>query len=76
MDKTTNRQTHISERRSEGKERAWHNYETWQAQVPKEIRQEAPWQFYGYRKALFSYDVCWQDSEVVALLVTEIQRYR
>jgi len=38
-------------------------YDEWQASVPKEIRDEGFWQFYGYRKALFFYEVCWQDCE-------------
>ena len=31
------------------------------AQVPEAITSEEMWQFYGYRKALFFHDVCWQD---------------
>ncbi len=38
-------------------------YGEWQAQVPAQIRAEKVWQFYGYRKALFFYDLCWQDCE-------------
>lgn len=38
-------------------------YETWMDQVPEEIKQEGFWQFYGYRKALFFYEICWQDCE-------------
>ena len=38
-------------------------YDEWQASVPKEIRDEGFWQFYGYCKALFFYEVCWQDCE-------------
>jgi four helix bundle protein len=33
------------------------------AQVPEAITSEEMWQFYGYRKALFFHDVCWQDCE-------------
>ena len=38
-------------------------YEEWEAQVPEEIKAEGIWKFYGYRKALFFYDLCWQDCE-------------
>jgi four helix bundle protein len=41
----------------------WANYEEWMAQVPRPITAEEMWKFYGYRKALFFYDVCWQDCE-------------
>jgi four helix bundle protein len=33
------------------------------AQVPEAITSEQMWQFYGYRKALFFHDLCWQDCE-------------
>ena len=39
------------------------NYEGWEKTVPQEITQEAVWGFYGYRKALFLFDLCWQDCE-------------
>jgi four helix bundle protein len=41
----------------------WASYEEWVAQVPEAITTEDMWQFFGYRKALFFYDVCWQDCE-------------
>lgn len=41
----------------------WKSYEEWMAQVPEEIRSEEMWRFYGYRQALFLYDICWQDGE-------------
>ncbi len=50
-------------RPSQTEERIWQDYETWQAQVPQEMKQEALWKFYGYRKALFLYDICWRDCE-------------
>jgi four helix bundle protein len=31
--------------------------------VPKAIKNEGFWQFYGYQKALFFYEICWQDCE-------------
>ncbi len=39
------------------------NYQEWQEQVPEAIKSENLWQFYGYRKTLFAYDICWQDCE-------------
>jgi len=38
-------------------------YEEWEADVPEAIRCEGVWQFYGYRKSLFFYDICWKDCE-------------
>ncbi len=36
-------------------------YEEWEDCVPDQIKCEAVWKFLGYRKALFFYDICWQD---------------
>jgi four helix bundle protein len=41
----------------------WDSYEEWLEQVPEAIRSEEMWQFFGYRKALFSCDLCWRDCE-------------
>ncbi len=41
----------------------WVTYEEWEAQVPEGVRAEGVWKFYGYRKALFFYDLCWRDCE-------------
>lgn len=41
----------------------WVTYEEWEAQVPEEVKAEGVWKFYGYRKALFFYDLCWRDCE-------------
>lgn len=41
----------------------WKSYEAWQHQVPTAITSEKLWQFFGYRKALFLYDICWRDCE-------------
>ena len=38
-------------------------YEEWEAEVLSQIKEEAMWKFFGYRKALFLYDVCWKDCE-------------
>ena len=40
-------------------------YEEWVAKVLSQIRDEAIWQFFGYRKALFLYDLCWRDCETL-----------
>ncbi|NIO42664.1 MAG: four helix bundle protein [Burkholderiales bacterium] len=40
-------------------------YEDWETVVPSQIRDEAIWKFFGYRKALFLYDVCWKDCETL-----------
>jgi four helix bundle protein len=31
--------------------------------VPEEVKVEGVWKFFGYRKALFFYDLCWRDCE-------------
>ena len=36
-------------------------YEQWQTTISDLIKIEKVWQFYGYRKALYFYDICWQD---------------
>ena len=41
----------------------WSNYEEWMVEVPEAIQSDEMWQFYGYRKALFLYDVCWRDCD-------------
>jgi four helix bundle protein len=41
----------------------WQTYEEWEAQVPGEVKAEGVWKFYGYRKGLFFYDLCWRDCE-------------
>jgi len=41
----------------------WATYDEWAAQVPEEVKGEGVWKFYGYRKALFFYDLCWRDCE-------------
>jgi four helix bundle protein len=40
-------------------------YEEWEAEVLPQIKAEAMWKFFGYRKALFLYDVCWKDCEML-----------
>ena len=38
-------------------------YEEWEADVLPQINDEAMWKFFGYRKALFLYDLCWRNCE-------------
>lgn len=40
------------------------NYEEWETQLPEEIKNGPVWRFYGYRKALFLYDLVWQDCDM------------
>jgi hypothetical protein len=51
-------------------------YEEWEEDVPSSIKTEPIWKFAGYRKALYLYDVTWD--EVISLIVTELnyQRHR
>ena len=37
------------------------DYDAWMAQVPGAITSERNWRFYAYRKALYPYDLCWDD---------------
>ncbi|MBI5933099.1 MAG: four helix bundle protein [Chloroflexi bacterium] len=39
------------------------DYKTWEADVPKEIKNEPIWKFAGYRKALYLYDLIWDDTD-------------
>ena len=38
-------------------------YEDWEGQVAVEITSGPVWKFYGYRKALFLYDLVWRDCD-------------
>ncbi len=38
-------------------------YDGWEARVPEAIKKEAIWKFAGYRKALYLYDLFWEESE-------------
>jgi four helix bundle protein len=40
-------------------------YEEWERGVPEVIKADPVWQFYAYRKALFLYDLVWEDSELL-----------
>lgn len=39
------------------------SYEEWMEGVAAELREGPVWRFYGYRKALFLYDLVWRDCE-------------
>lgn len=39
------------------------SYEEWMEGVAAEIREGPVWRFYGYRKALFLYDLVWTDCD-------------
>ena len=38
-------------------------YEEWEAEVHARVKAEPVWEFLGYRKALFLYDLAWKDCE-------------
>lgn len=38
-------------------------FEEWKRKVPKRIKAEPEWKFYAYPKALFLYDLVWEDCE-------------
>jgi len=42
---------------------SFETYEAWEASVHQRIKDESVWAFFGYRKALFLYDLLWQDCE-------------
>ena len=38
-------------------------YEEWEVEVHERVKREPVWDFLGYRKALFFYDLAWEDCE-------------
>jgi len=38
-------------------------YEEWERTVHEQVKKEPVWEFWGYRKALFFYDLAWQDCQ-------------
>ena len=41
----------------------WVTYEAWMEEVHDRVKEEPTWQNFGYRKALFLYDLAWRDCE-------------
>jgi four helix bundle protein len=41
-------------------------YDDWETQVHDRVKSDPVWEFWGYRKALFLYDLTWQDCEKVS----------
>lgn len=39
------------------------NYEEWETGVHERLKREPIWQFLGYRKALFLYELSWKDGD-------------
>jgi len=39
------------------------DYTIWENNVHERIKREPIWQFHGYRKALFAYDLVWEDCQ-------------
>jgi four helix bundle protein len=40
------------------------NFEEWQKTVPETVRSEKFWSLIAYQKALYLYDLLWQDTEI------------
>jgi len=38
-------------------------YEEWEVSVHERVKKEPVWGFWGYRKALFLYDLAWRDCQ-------------
>lgn len=38
-------------------------YKDWEFKLPKVTKQEPVWKFFGYRKALFLFDLSWKDCD-------------
>ena len=39
------------------------NFEEWKRGVPERVKAEPEWKFYAYPRALFLYDLVWNDCE-------------
>ncbi|HNT78837.1 MAG TPA: hypothetical protein PKH77_27850, partial [Anaerolineae bacterium] len=49
------------------------NYAEWEKLIPEAIRRESLWDFVAYRRALFLYDICWQDCENLLRIYPKIR---
>jgi four helix bundle protein len=41
------------------------DYGAWEQGIAPRIRREVAWKFFGYRKALYLYELCWEDCEAL-----------
>jgi len=57
----------MSKEDSERKERQGRlrSYEDWEEAIHQRVKAEPIWAFIGYRKALFVYDLAWEDGELL-----------
>lgn len=46
------------------------------AQVPESLKRDALWNFQVYPKALYFYDLAWEDDEIIAMPAPNIQRQK
>ncbi len=42
------------------------DYDTWEQDVSARIQSESIWQFYGYRKSLYVYELAWHDCDLLS----------
>jgi four helix bundle protein len=40
-------------------------YDAWEAEVHPRIKAESIWRFFGYRKALYAFDLAWRDCDTL-----------
>ena len=50
------------------------NFAGWKEGVPTRIKAEPEWKFYAYPKALFMYDLVWEDCEKLIRRFVDSQR--
>lgn len=41
------------------------SYEAWESAVHPRIKAESIWRFFGYRKALYAFDLAWHDCNIL-----------